>query len=202
MRQLLYLALYPPSVKPKEIKKPAPKRRSHTSHQVPEILPPEPGVADLAIDTLYHLLRTNSVQHILRALPSYDVTLGDDSSDVVGNPLAYHAACITQAKHCWEMLAPNFIRPESRDPVLFDDAVLIADHAWPVFEWLVDAFERDGKGGVSTMLASQLPKSSGGPKMVLDVPLDLIFTAFALPSDHRRIDASMRLLSLASCYRV
>jgi hypothetical protein len=190
------LALYPASAKVHEIKKSGPKRRKRTAQDVPEITVPETEVVELAIDTLHHILRTNSVQDVLGVIPSYETTLEVDNTDFTGNPLAYHATCVAQAKHCWEILSPNFIHPESRDLVSSSESGPVADHAWLVFEWLVDAFERDGKGGASNCLASQLPKSGGGPKMVLDAPLDAIFASFTPPSNSRRMDSGIRLLWL------
>lgn len=196
IRQLLYLALYPHSAKVNETKKSTTKRRGRTVHDVQEVAPPETRVIELAIDTLHHILRTNSVQDVLAVIPSYETTFDVDNRDFTGNPLAYHATCVAQAKHCWEIFSPNFIRPESREPVSSSEFSPVADHAWPVVEWFVDAFERDGKEGPSRCLASQLPKSSGGPRMVLDAPLDVIFAAFNPPTNPRRMEVSMRLLRL------
>ena len=176
------------------------KKSGREKKQVSEIPPPERALVGLSLDTLHHFLRTNDAQELLRSIPSYERPLEDESETQVGSGLAYHAICITRAKHCWEILKPDYILPEGCSPIPSKRSQLVADHAWGVFDWLVDAFERDGSktGGVSSMLVEQLPKSSGGAKGMISIPLDIIVASFSEPFDQRRIDGGAKLLTLVS----
>lgn len=198
IRQLLYLALYPPVTDWKEIKKQAVKRNTREKIPVSEIPPPDRAVVELTLSTLYHFLRTNDARELLRSIPSYERPIDDDSETQMSNRLAYHAACITRVKHCWEILKPDYILPEGCSPIPSKRSNLVADHSWGVFDWLVEAFERDAAGGVSLMLASQLPKSSGGSKTMMDIPLDIVVASFSEPLDQRRIESGARLMTLVS----
>jgi hypothetical protein len=185
----------------KEIKKQAVKRNTREKIQVSEIPPPDRAAVELSLSTLYHFLRTNDARELLRYIPSYEHLVDDDSEMWMSNRLAYHAACITRVKHCWEILKPDYILPEGCSPIPSKRSNLVADHAWGVFDWLVEAFERDAaseEGGVSLILATQLPKSSGGSKTIMDIPLDIIIASFSEPLDQRRIDSGARLMTLVS----
>lgn len=177
------------------------KRNTREEIQVSEIPPPDRAAVDLSLSTLHHLLRTNEAREVLRSIPSYEYTLGDDSVASTSNRLAYHAAGITRVKHCWEILKPDYILPEGCSPIPSKRSNLVADHAWGVFDWLVEAFEHDAasqEGGVSLVLANQLPKSNGGPKTMMDIPLDIIVASFSEPLDQRRVDSGARLMTLVS----
>lgn len=198
IRQLLYLALYSPVTDRKEVKKQVPKRNPRGQKQIGEIPPPERAVVDLALTTLFHFVRTNDARVILSSIPSYEASIEDEVNDTTSSRLAFHAESISRVKHCWEILSPNYILPEGCNPIPSKRSKLVADYAWGVFDWLVEAFEREAanEGGVSPTLLAQLPKSSGGPKVIINTPLDIIAASFAEPLDQRRIDSGTRLLAL------
>ena len=182
----------------KETKKPIVKRNNREKKQVGEVPPPDRAVSDLSLKTLYHFVRTNEARDILRSIPSYEWTPDDESGVGTNNRLAFHAECITRVKHCWEILCPDYILPEGCASASSTRSKLVADHAWGVFDWLIEAFEREAvnEGGVSPTLLSQLPKSGGGPKSMMSVPLDIIIASFAEPLDQRRIDSAARLMAM------
>lgn len=182
----------------KEVKKQVVKRNPREAKQVAEVPPPERAVVDLALSTLYHFVRTNNAQELLRSIPSYEHTVEDTCESLTNNRLGYHAECITRVKHCWEILCPDYILPEGCASIPSTRSKLVADYAWGVFDWLIEAFEQEAavEGGVSTTLLAQLPKSGGGPKIMMTTPLDIIIVSFAEPLDQRRIDNGARLMAL------
>ncbi|CAG8578968.1 5452_t:CDS:2 [Acaulospora colombiana] len=195
VHQLLYLALYPPGPSKKEVKKVTKKRRNSSKQQVPDITAPERSVVLLALDTLYHFIRTNEAHHILATLPSYEHRPNDRSDTLQDNPLSFHATCIARAKHCWQTLMPEFILPSEHDS---DPSQLVADHAWGVLEWLLEAFSKDSidAGGKSVLLASQLPPVNDGPKVMVDIPLDIIASCFHEPLEMQKVECAAKLLEL------
>ncbi|PVF97536.1 hypothetical protein CPB86DRAFT_775201 [Serendipita vermifera] len=195
VHQLLYLALYPPAPGKKEVKKVTKKGRNALKQQVSDIPAPERSVVVLALDILYHFIRTNEARHILATLPSYDHRPNDHSNVLHDNPLSFHATCIARAKHCWQMLMPDFILPSEHDS---DPSQLVADHAWGVLEWLLEAFSKDSidGGGKSSLLASQLPPINDGPRVMVDVPLDIIASCVHEPLEMQKVECATKLLEL------
>jgi hypothetical protein len=161
-----------------------------------DIPPPERSVALLALDTLYHFIRTNEARHILATLPSYDHRPRDRSNVLHDNPLSFHATCIARAKHCWQILRPEFILPSDQGSDLSQP---VADHAWSVLEWLLEAFERDlSDGDGEPLLASQLPPSSKekGPRLMVEIPLNIISSCFHEPLEVRKVECATKLMEL------
>ena len=66
----------------------------------------------------------------------------------------------------------------------------VAENTWPVLEWLVAVFERTSE---THSLLSQIPPTTSGPRFAIEAIMDIIFVAFADPSNHRRIGIGERL---------
>ncbi|KAI6046030.1 hypothetical protein EDC04DRAFT_2631644 [Pisolithus marmoratus] len=122
------------------------------------------------------------------------------------SPIAREALCIKDSKHCWAIVKEGFIQrgklaplPEERRKRLRKPAIdsvdddsdnafnpvtaVVAEHAWPVLDWLLRLFERDEiltekKLGVrfSPLLLSQIPPPRGGRglRQDVDAPLDIV----------------------------
>ena len=163
-----------------------------------EMASPTQEVVNMALRILHHFLHTNEARDLLCAIPSHEMPLEDDGDAMSGNPLAYHASTITQVKNCWELLSPGFIMTEPSE--VKTRCRLVGDDSWPVLEWLIRAFERDGiaHGGPSPMLASQLPTSEFGPRLVMDVPLDILVSTFEEPLEERKVGMGASLLHSVS----
>ncbi|CAG7852365.1 SubName: Full=Uncharacterized protein {ECO:0000313/EMBL:CCA68597.1} [Serendipita indica DSM 11827] len=203
VRQLLFLALYPVGTRRKE-ESPSTtsNKRRGVQRTTSEMSSPTQEIVGMALDILYHFLHTNEAHDLLCAIPSYDNPLEYDGNSVVGNPLAYHASTITQVKSCWELVSPGFIGTESYE--IKGRCRLVGEASWPVLEWMIHAFEKDGTahGGPSPMLASQLPNPGFGPRLVMDGPLDIIASTFEEPLEERKVAMGTSLLrSLISLTR-
>ncbi|KAG8855794.1 hypothetical protein FRB91_001683 [Serendipita sp. 411] len=200
IRQLLYLALHPPDIPTRnQYKKPIVRSKTlsrNTSVDVPRPANPSQATIDRAMDLLFYLLSTNQASDLLNAIPSYDRTLRDDSMDSSGNSLGYHAARISSAKHCWEIISPGFAQSYGKDAI-YNNTQLVAEHAWSVLEWLILAFEKEQSlCGKSPSLASQLPPCSTGPRTMMDIPLGIAFVAFDWFLDLRKLTIGGRLIAL------
>ena len=120
VRQLLYIALYPPS--------PGPARANHrtiqetpsklSSRHAYSTLLPSPASSELAKRTLRVLADVNSPASLLRALPAYpDPSDADDAplfdpelpSDV-DSFVASEAVRFRNCKNCWNILKFGFIK--------------------------------------------------------------------------------------------
>lgn len=167
-------------------------RRKRNKHI--EIPPPSPEIVKLALDTLFSFLPTDSSVHLLSAIPSYEGSIENDRDEYRGNPLGFQAASITQLANCWQLFAPNFIRLTDQASPPSSRTNLVADHAWPVLGWIVSAFERNGL----SVLGRQLPKTNSGPKIVLDTPLDIAFSAIEGPLDTQIRSIGVRLVRMVS----
>ncbi|KAF9070119.1 hypothetical protein BDP27DRAFT_1324322 [Rhodocollybia butyracea] len=148
IRQLLYLSLYP-----------QPRKNSRS--------------------LLVQFARTNSPEGVARALPSYDChNVNSDSSESF---IAKESRCISEGKNCWNILQKGFIhrtilssptkkgsrRTNTYEEDSDDDSGasdIVAEHAWPILDFLLILFERDeceaearGLPPHSPLLLNQIP---------------------------------------------
>lgn len=199
---------------------------------------------------LFSFLATNSPGSLFRALPRYpldDATQGDlppDSSDTGHDEdsiIARESLCLKDCKNCWGILKAGFIqrkkllpqdsrkKPRStvydtEDALLdqdFDTPAVVAEHAWPILQWLLFLFEKDellrsqqsgatvqlpGTVGnnscvdverFSLLLLSQVPPPRGGsgPRWEAAAPLDIVFHSI-MQEDGERREMATRLLTL------
>ncbi|KAJ8487420.1 hypothetical protein ONZ51_g4184 [Trametes cubensis] len=172
IRQLIYIALYPPSTE-EELDEEAMKlepgspskllsRRQKTS------LAPSPKAISAATDLLVKFARTNAPGSLARAIPSYPedpnipTEIGAEHAD---SHIAIEALRIGRARCCWEIIKEGFIRrdggkttssprkPRTRKSTrrMSDDdedegdemPAPVSEHAWGVLGWLLTVFERD-----------------------------------------------------------
>lgn len=176
--------------------KPTKRRGAAKSREPPQVVPPSQEAIDQALNVLYHFLNTNGPTTLLGATPSCENQELKEEGDDSMNPLAYHATIITRARHCWELLLPDYVL-SGDDVSVGKGKGKVGSNAWGVLGWLIEAFEKDaGVEGSSNLLADQLPKSSTGVKAVMDAPLDIVFAAFAEPLDGQRMELGRRLLNL------
>ena len=171
IRQLVYLALYPPP-EPSEL-------ASHEKEEIPEASKlgfkvhkeshvPNPAATLAAQDILMEFAATNPPAGLLRGLPKYverdsgeEAIVGEDDEDSF---ISKKAKCFRHAKNCWEILRDGFVkhhkeevaqkrgrgRPRKR-PVNEDEdedgsagyQSAVGENAWPVLQWLLAIFERD-----------------------------------------------------------
>ena len=160
--------------------------------------PPSQEAVDQALSVLHRFLATNGPNAMLGAIPSYENDeMRGEGDDISMNPLQYHATIITRARHCWELLSPDYILSNVELPPGRGKGK-VGDNAWGVLGWFVEAFEKEAiaGGGASSSLANQLPKSASGIKTAMDAPLDIVIEAFAEPLDGQKVELGRRLLNL------
>lgn len=120
---------------------------------------------------LFSFLATNAPGSLFRALPRYplgdiaDVGLlaSSDSGHDEDSIIARESLCIKDCRNCWAILKEGFIqrkkllpqeasKKRGRGTYDVQDAdldqgrgtpALIAEHAWPVLQWLLSLFEKD-----------------------------------------------------------
>jgi hypothetical protein len=118
VRQLLYIALYPPPpsldhVEERDLNLASPSKGSpaKTKHQAPKVtFAPSVNASEAAQRLLLSFVRTNTPTSLFQALPqprrSNELPFeGDDHDSVV----AKESLCIKDAKHCWAILKEGFI---------------------------------------------------------------------------------------------
>lgn len=184
IRQLLYIALYPPPPplelhdKGKDRLKDAfepstPTKATIKQNQKSPQLP-SPQATTAAIRLLTSFLLTNSPNSLGRALPEYgsisewntrrEKNLSEDLGDE--SYIAQEARCIRDARNAWLILQEGFIQRKSiapmtpkgkgkkkrrdyeyveEEPTPLDGnrIAVVAEHAWPVLDWLLTLFESD-----------------------------------------------------------
>ncbi|KAH7888552.1 hypothetical protein F5I97DRAFT_1853575 [Phlebopus sp. FC_14] len=245
VRQLLYIALFPPApsedrVNDREQLPPSPIKGSPSKQK--QFLPktsflPSTAASEAAQRLLLSFASTNSPGSLLRALPSYPATTAgvsnpqpeashDDLYDE-DSVISRQSLCIKDCRSSWTILKEGFIQRKKlakisqhgrkrRGKSVFDDdddflengnnstPAIVADHAWPVLEWLVSLFEKDesmNSKKISTrfspLLLSQLPppRSGLGPRWEVDSPLDIILHCINQEQSLRRT-LGIRLLTL------
>ncbi|KAK0198903.1 hypothetical protein F5146DRAFT_1021405 [Armillaria mellea] len=208
IRQLLYMALYPPSFQineidvaasPSKIKQGVPFRLKTTAIRSAQRL-------------LLSFALTNTPKGLFRTVPGYDEevpsTEGDDDS-----VLARDSQCITRSKNCWSLLKPGFIKSSAsasqssgskrrRSQHDEEDDSAVGENAWPTLEWFITIFEQDeamtenGQPPFSKLLISQVPPTRHGKaRWELSAPLDVVFCCLRQRNDnYRKLGA--RLMAL------
>ncbi|KAF8844655.1 hypothetical protein BDN67DRAFT_894529 [Paxillus ammoniavirescens] len=242
IRQLLYIALFPPPPPtgdqinehdqvPTSPVKGSPAKQKQT---LPKLsLSPSVVASEAAQRLLMSFLSTNSPESLIRALPRYPLnnTVGtseprndDHDEDSV---IAQESLCIKDCRNCWAILKDGFIprkkllplahdgrRKRARNTYEIEDVNLedgvptqpsiVAEHAWPVLDWLLSLFEKDESlanqnlaAKFSPLLLSQIPPPRGGtgPRWEVDAPLDILFYCVQ-QEDRQRREMSTRLLTL------
>ncbi|KZT26752.1 hypothetical protein NEOLEDRAFT_1062201 [Neolentinus lepideus HHB14362 ss-1] len=125
IRQLLYIALYPPPDKGKEKSRPdfGSPSKVPPAKQKKSALIPTAAASEAAIQCLTSYLTTNTPKSLLRALPSYPPPKGRDgvqTNDMMDEDedsfISREAANITQCKDCWTILREGFILRADGDP--------------------------------------------------------------------------------------
>ncbi len=173
VRQLLYIALYPPSPTSFNHKSSQESPSKLSSRHAYTALFPSPTASELAKRTLCVLADVNSPASLLRALPAYpDPNDSDDAppdfdpelpSDV-DSFVASEAIRLRNCKNCWNILKFGFIQsladgsstvpgPRKRrrgnttaadlSPVNEETSLVVGENAWPVLDWLLVLFEKD-----------------------------------------------------------
>ncbi|KAH9992651.1 hypothetical protein BJV77DRAFT_944958 [Russula vinacea] len=170
IRQLLYIALYPPSptTNPKTSQESPTKLSSRHAYSS---LFPSPTASELAKRTLRVLADINSPTSLLRALPAYR-----DPNDADGGPpdfdpelpsdvdsfVASEAIRLKNCKNCWNILKFGFIKSladgsstSSKAAAGYcsaadlshaneeDTSLVVGENAWPILDWLLVLFEKD-----------------------------------------------------------
>ncbi|KAG7452352.1 uncharacterized protein BT62DRAFT_1000090 [Guyanagaster necrorhizus] len=209
IRQLLYMALSPPSFQINEVDITASPTKINKGLKF--------RLTTEAIRTAQRLLLsfalTNTPKGLFRTIPGYEKavpsTEGDDDSVV-----ARDSQCIIRSKSCWSLLKPGFIKsstpaPQSSgskrrcsQPDEEDDSVM-SKNAWPTLEWFITIFEKDesmteaGQPPYSELLLSQIPptRDGKGPRWELSTPLDVVFCCLKQENEsYRKLGA--RLMTL------
>lgn len=172
VRQLLYIALYPPSPTRINHKSTQDSPSKLSSRHAYSALLPSPSASELAKRTLRVLADVNSPASLLRALPAYpdpnnappdfDPELPSDVDSFV----ASEAIRLRNCKNCWNILRFGFIQslangssivpgsPRKRrrgnttaadvSPVNEEEtSLVVGENAWPVLDWLLVLFEKD-----------------------------------------------------------
>lgn len=118
IRQLFYIALYPPPsslgyVEERDLNPASPSKSSPTKqkHQAPKMtFAPSVNASEAAQRLLLSFVRTNTPTSLFQALPqprrNNELTFeGDDHDSIV----AKESLCIKDAKHCWAILKEGFV---------------------------------------------------------------------------------------------
>lgn len=158
------------------------------------LIPPSPEAVSAALNLLNSFLITLPTSIILKALPSYNSRIDYQPGLSDDYALASAATAICSAQNCWELLKPGSLQllgvRKTRDRHSAPSAP-VAENTWPVLEWLVAVFERTSE---THSLLSQIPSTTSSPRFAIEVIMDIIFLAFADPSNHRRVTIGERLL--------
>ncbi|KIK67181.1 hypothetical protein GYMLUDRAFT_156189 [Collybiopsis luxurians FD-317 M1] len=212
IRQLLYLSLYPsmmnkqpidPNLSPAKIGK----------QQRPVTISQKTAVS--ARSLLLHFAITNHPDGVARALPSY-CPHEDNENDDSESFIARESHNISMGKNCWNMLQKGFIRraiitsPSKRGARRmtayeeeeedgdgdFATSDVVAEHAWPILNFLLILFERDeretearGLPRHSVLLLNQIPapRSGKGARWEADAPLSVILSAITQRDEQRQM---------------
>ncbi|KAH9949562.1 hypothetical protein B0H21DRAFT_727424 [Amylocystis lapponica] len=171
IRQLIYIALYPPPDLEEERQpaifrlEPGSPSKAFARQQATSHAPP-PAAVQSALRLLTAFVHTNSPEAISRALPSYPEpgAAADTGMDDEDSFIAKQAVRIKSARSVWEVLREGFVqrahgaasvpagKRKGRRPVVDEDDGFGADvdgpsavgpYAWPVLDWFVTLLERD-----------------------------------------------------------
>ncbi|KZO93344.1 hypothetical protein CALVIDRAFT_254967 [Calocera viscosa TUFC12733] len=202
LQQLLYIALYPPA----ERMSPWKRRRLSQPLGSPSKMSREPVPIPTADDSfaavkLLHSFRiTNTAEACALALPvlqerrSRDQESDDEDDD---SRIARSAAYMGRARSAWELLRPGTVKRLGEEYVARrgeeeeEGGILVADHAVPVLEWMIDLWEGDAAAHIdqySRLLLSQLPPppNPNMPIMGTHSPLNIISYLLAPLPDTRQ----------------
>ncbi|KAL0069808.1 Superkiller protein 3 [Marasmius tenuissimus] len=213
IRQLIYIALYPPNANRVPQPPGSPTKMDKRRIKV-QTLSISPEASSSAQNLLFSFAQTNSLESILNALPAFSRSrdVVDSDSD---SALANEALCIVRCKSCWDMLVKDFIKVgvnlvdgrskgyQTSDSEEDGVESVVADHAWPILKWLLFLFERDeaqteakGLPRYSPFFLEQIPKPRGerNPRWEADAPLDIVFSCLCASESQQLLGA--RLLTL------
>ncbi|KIM57221.1 hypothetical protein SCLCIDRAFT_186548 [Scleroderma citrinum Foug A] len=235
IRQLLYIALYPPlclsedTVDEQEQAPPSPTKQSPSKQKqfLKTSFTPSLAASEAAQRLLLSFLSTNSPDALFRGLPRYTSTNADgcypqpeggnedyDEDSVI----ARESLRIKDSKCCWFIIREGFIQRKDLTPTFQEGRkkrgritavtrdtdsdngspsplLSVAEHVWPVLQWLLSLFEKDErntemKSGAkySPLLLSQIPfpRGGSGPRRDVDAPLDVVFCCISQDSTWRR----------------
>ncbi|KAI0775740.1 hypothetical protein BD413DRAFT_531139 [Trametes elegans] len=187
IRQLIYMALYPPPSIEEDLEEETTKAepgspskalsRRHKTSQVPS-----PKSSAAARDVLMKYARTNTPKSLALALPDYSVDLHANTFAVEDSWIAREAQRIQKARCCWEIIKEGFIRRNGGEAMSSprkararrstrraagnDDGweadsteppAPVSEHAWGVLDWLLTLFEHDEAGVEQTGQARYSP---------------------------------------------
>lgn len=171
VRQLIYIALYPPppAVNDDEDFRPdlgSPSKLASRQHR--HSVGPTPADSEAASSLLMAFAYTNTPRALMRALPSYSASVpGRDQDDENHDSfIAREATRIKNAKSCWEILKSDFVKRSNGDPAtprikkrhhrrktgddddaefenVVEEASIVAPTAWSVLDWLLAVFEKE-----------------------------------------------------------
>ena len=117
IRQLLYIALYPPPSLEDQIEEEVMKLEPGSpskllSRRHKSSLAPSPKAAAAAQDLLTKFARTNTPESLACALPSYPDSLNANPNDTAGSEdshIAREALRVRNARCCWDIIKEGFI---------------------------------------------------------------------------------------------
>jgi hypothetical protein len=179
IRELLYLALYPPlaaqvvakraqedsiSASPSKLTSPS-KLHAKRSPMIPTS-----SASEAALNALNKLRLSNVPNAILRALPSYAPGAGAGDAAEEDSHVARASHCLLERRSCWELLRDGVVRPRTDAFVQqgpsrklrqvdegelelelgLDPAAPVGKNAWPVLELFVGLFEADQRRKADT----------------------------------------------------
>ncbi|OCH95172.1 hypothetical protein OBBRIDRAFT_721153 [Obba rivulosa] len=173
IRQLIYIALYPPASDPEDQPMeefPTDPARASPSkflsrQQSQFSLSPTPAAVEAARNLLFAFAHTNTPEILFRALPrsvGYNGAVLDAVDD--DSFVSREAACIRDTRNVWEILRENFLQRrtdaaaprkkarnrrraagDNRDFEDDSDSLTgpVGQQAWPILEWLLIIMEKD-----------------------------------------------------------
>jgi len=221
LHQLIYLSLQP-------LPTSAADKFSETSNSE---IPSSPSKSTkkhlpsaVAIQSAQRLLMsfavTNSPSTLAQALPSYEKD-GSGIVDYGDSVIGAEAACIPNARHCWDILMEGFTQRQRRmlptpkgkgknrthtfeEPFQTEGRAVVGENSWSVLDWLLLVFEQDelqtearGLGQYSPQLLRQIPspRNGTGARWDTEAPLRIIFNCLEQAEvRHRQMGA--RLMTL------
>ncbi|KAF5370717.1 hypothetical protein D9758_001890 [Tetrapyrgos nigripes] len=219
--QLLYIALYPPSLG-KENNVPETPASPSKDKRLKELFAFSSEDVVAAQNLLFSFAITNTPEKILRALPSYSTETRKPLRDVDDLDSLFakeaHQTFTTRCKNCWSILGEGFVprvmqraQQRGKDEILYQrdtdelDVELspLSYNALPIFDWLLTLFERDEMQTEeqqlprhSPLFLSSIPPSPNGKgvRWESDGPVGVLF--HTLQFDERGKALGARLLSL------
>lgn len=163
---------------------------------------------------------TNSPNTLAQALPSYEKD-GSAIVDYGDSVIGAEAACIPNARHCWEILMEGFTQRQKRmlptpkgkdknrihnfeEPFQMEGHAAVGENSWPVLDWLLLIFEQDelqtkacGLGLYSPELLRQIPspRNGTGARWDTEAPLRIVFSCLG-QNELRRQQMGVRLMTM------